>query len=76
MTQSATNRFTTIATSKRDIFRTCRVPLPPCLTESQASRFNTSALRRVFDWIASVLGAIKVLKHGVQKAMLLWDMYE
>ena len=49
MTQSATNRFTTIATSKRDIFRTCRVPLPPCLTESQASRFNTKLIPGLRD---------------------------
>ena len=27
-----------------------------------------------FDWIASGLGSIQLLKHGLQKALLLWDI--
>ena len=34
------------------------------------------AFQRVFDWIASVHGSIKLLKHGLEKAFLLWYMWE
>ena len=55
---------------------TCRMPLPLCLRESQASRFNIWTFSLVFDCIASVHGA-KLLKHGTVykfKALLLWDI--
>ena len=36
---------------------------------------NILRLRRVREWRASGLGSIKLLKHGLQKAMLLGKMY-
>ena len=35
---------------------------------------NILRLRRVREWRASGLGSIKLLKHGLQKAMLLGNM--
>ena len=50
-----------------------RTPGTVTVTVSGDVKLST-CIQRVFDWIASGLGSIKLLKHGVQKALLLWDM--
>ena len=51
---------------------TCLV-LPTDAVTDQLSG-NILRLRRVREWRASGLGSIKLLKHGLQKAMLLGNM--
>ena len=50
-----------------------RTPGTVTVTVSGDVKLSTG-IQRVFDWIASGLGSIKLLKHVVQKALLLWDM--
>ena len=57
------------------ILSACRVQPPTAATDRESGmHFNILRPSRLFDWIASGIGSIQLLKHGVQKVVLLWDM--
>ena len=61
-----------MAVRRRAILSTCLVLPLAAVTDRDSG--NILRLHRVCEWIASGLGSIKLLKHGLQKAMLLWNM--
>ena len=63
-----------VAFSRRAILRTCRVLPPADVTEQKSGmQVQYSAPFNMYS-VGSQVGSLKLRKHGLQKALLLWDM--